>query len=288
MTTLLRMPAPVTADAVLIGVGDLGTRIGLGLAEQGLQVAGLRRSAHLVSAPIRPVPADLLGPEPLPSLSADLLVVCLTADGRDESAYRRTYLEGMCRALDALTRPPRRAVLVSSTSVYGDREGLLDEDSPPEPTSATGAVLLEAESAFRERLPQGTGLRMSGIYGPTRARRLVDQVLRGENTDPGRWTNRIHEDDAAAAVVHVLTRLAPDAEPASHYLVTDDEPVPVGEVRDFLAQRLADRLTTPWTSQPVEPHGKRLSNARLRRTGFRLRYPSYREGYGSFLPLPRD
>lgn len=268
------MPSPVIADAVLVGVGDLGSQIGLGLAAQGLDVAGLRRSAHLVPAPIRAVSADLLGHEPLPALTADLVVVCLTADGRDDDAYRRTYVEGMNRVLAALTRPPRRAVLVSSTSVYGDRDGLLDEDSASEPTRTTGAVLLEAERAFREQVPGGTVLRMSGIYGPGRAQRLVDQVHRGENLDPGRWTNRIHEADAAAAVVHVLTR---SETPSGLYVVTDDQPAPVGEVKAFLAGQLG----VPWAPVAVEPHGKRLSNARLRRTGFELQFPTYREGYAS-------
>lgn len=279
------MPSPVIADAVLVGVGELGSHIGLGLAAQGLDVAGLRRSAHLVPDPIRKVAVDLTGLDPLPALTADLLVVCLTADGRDENAYRRTYVEGMNRALDALTQSPRRAVLVSSTSVYGHRDGLLDEDSPPEPTRATGEVLLEAERAFRDRVPGGTVLRMSGIYGPGRAQRLIDQVRRRDNPDPGRWTNRIHQADAAAAVVHVLTRhespsqVGPVETTPDLYVVTDDQPAPVGEVRAFLA----GQLDVPWPLVAVEPHGKRLSNARLRRTGFELQYPTYREGYASVL-----
>lgn len=279
------MPSPVIADVVLVGVGELGSHIGLGLAAQGLNVAGLRRSAHLVPDPILPVAADLTGSDPLPALTADLLVVCLTADGRDEDAYRRTYLQGMIRALDALTQSPQRAVLVSSTSVYGDRDALLDEESPPEPTRATGAVLLEAERAFQDRVPAGTVLRMSGIYAPGRAQRLVDQVHRGDNPDPGRWTNRIHEADAAAAVVHVLTRSDPPSliEPVETtpdlYVVTDDQPAPVGEVRAFLAGQLG----VPWAPVAVDPHGKRLSNARLRRAGFELQFPTYREGYASVL-----
>lgn len=265
------MPEPVTADALLIGVGDLGTRIGLRLAADGTDVAGLRRSAHLVPGPIRGVAADLTGDAPLPALAADLLVVCLTADGRDAAAYRRTYVDGMARALDALTRTPERAVLVSSTSVYGDAEGLLDEDSPPSPARETAAVLLEAERVFAERVPGGVVARMSGIYGPERAGRLVEQVRRGEDPDPARWTNRIHEDDAAAAVVHLL-RGGPQ-EPT--YLVTDDEPVTAGEVR----AHLAGRLGVEWAPADAEPHGRRLSNARLRATGFELAYPTFREGY---------
>lgn len=275
----------VEADVVLVGCGDLGTRIGLGLSEIGLDVVGLRRSAHLVPTPIRGVAVDLTGSAPLPELTADLVVVCLTADGRDAEAYRRTYLDGMTRALEAFTATPREGVLVSSTSVYGDREGELDEATPPEPRRETATVLLEAEQAFATRVPRGVVARLSGLYGPGRAGRMIEQVRRGENPDPGRWTNRIHESDAAAAVVHLLTtpRGQPStpipSQPAETFLVTDDHPTPSGDVRAFVAARLG----VPWTSTATEPHGRRLSNARLRRTGFDLEFPSYREGYASML-----
>ena len=271
------MPPPVAADALLLGVGDLGSRIGLLLAGRGLDVVGVRRNADRVPEPIRPFAADLTDEGSLALPTAELLVVCLTADGRDEEAYRRTYVTGMTRALDALRAAPRRAVLVSSSGVYGDRDDVLDEDSPTQPTRATGRVLEEAEKAFASRIPGATVARMSGIYGTGRAGRLVEQVRHGEDPDPGRWSNRIHEEDAAAAVVHLLTM---PSEPAPAYVVTDDAPTPIGEVRAYLASLLG----VPWTRTDATPHGKRLTNARLRATGFAPTHPSYREGYAALSP----
>ncbi len=263
---------------LLLGSGDLGIRIGLRLVERGHEVTGLRRTIEAIPAPIRGLRADLVAGD-LPDLATDLLVVALTADSRDEGGYRRTYLEGMARGLEAVRRGgmPGRAVLVSSTSVNGPVEGPVDETTAPEPGSATARVLLEAEGLFLEHVPHGTVLRPAGLYGPPR-NRLVAQVRRGENPDPGRMTNRIHRDDAAAAVVHLLTQVEA---PAGLYLACDDEPCPVGEVRDFVADELG--ITRPEVTGRLSPHGKRIDNTRLRSTGLELAYPSYREGYRAVL-----
>ena len=101
--------AEAGATATLIGCGDLGARIGLRLASLGVAVRAVRRQVDRVPAPLHGIAADITDDRtPLPDLSADLLVVCLTADERDEAGYRRTYVEGMSRALEAATRAGRR------------------------------------------------------------------------------------------------------------------------------------------------------------------------------------
>jgi nucleoside-diphosphate-sugar epimerase len=130
-----------------------------------------------------------------------------------------------------------------------------------------------AEEAFHERLPHGTVLRLSGLYGGS-STRLLDQERSGGITDPHRWTNRIHREDAAAAVVHLLTMGLP---PESLYLGTDDAPAQLGDVAAYLAERLGAPAPPP--ADPEQGHGKRLSNTRLRATGWEPARPSYREGY---------
>lgn len=272
---------PVRPDVLLVGCGRLGSAVGLRLAERGHRVAGIRRRAEDVPPPIVPVAADLTREEPaLPPLDLDLLLVALTARPRSEDAYRATYLDGMLRALDAVEAQgarPRRAVLVSSTAVHGDpRPGAdpdVDEDTPPDPRDAPARVLLAAEEAFLARLPHGTVLRLSGLYGPGRPR-VADEVLAGQVTDPLRWTNRIHRDDAAAAAVHLLTL---DVDPGPVYLGTDDEPALKRDVAAHVAGLLG--VAPPPPVDPHDGHGKRLSNARLRATGWTPAYPTYREGY---------
>lgn len=269
----------MTSDVLLVGCGDLGSAVGLRLAERGHDVLALRRNADRVPAPLHGLSVDLTRETPaLPDLRARLLVVALTARPRTEESYRSTYVEGMRRALDALAgagQRPERAVLVSSTAVHASRAlpPLEDETTPARPTDGPGRVLLAAEELFIDRLPGGTVLRLSGLYGGS-STRLLDQVREGRIDDPHRWTNRIHREDAAAAVVHLLTRPDP---PERLYLGTDDEPAQLGAVAQFLADRLG--APAPPVADPALGHGKRLSNARLRATGWEPTRRTYRAGY---------
>lgn len=271
-------------DVLLVGCGDLGSAIGMRLADRGHTVLGLRRRAGLVPAPLVGHAADLTREVPsLPRLPLRYLVVALTARPRTQEAYRATYVEGLGRALDALDaagQRPDRAVLVSSTGVYADLppDPLTDEDTPARPADGSAQVLLEAEALFTARVPGGSVLRLSGLYGRGHPR-FADQVRAGQVSDPSRWTNRIHRDDAAEAVVHLLTR---PQRPAALYVGTDDEPALLGDVAAYLAQRLG--APAPARADPAARHGKRLSNARLRATGWVPAHPTYREGYRDHPP----
>lgn len=283
------MVPPAIPDTLLIGCGELGIDIGQRLAGLGHTVLGVRRNADRIPTPLRGLSADLTIEEPaLPRMDLGFLVVALTARPRTEEAYRATYVDGMGRALDTLVRSgqtPDRAVLVSSTGVFGDlpSDVLADENTTPRPTDGPARMLLAAEELFAERLPGGTVLRLSGLYGGA-SRRLYDQVREGRVTDPNRWTNRIHRSDAAEAVVHLLTR---PERPEPLYVGTDNEPALLGDVAAHLARLLSAPSPAP-APPPVdaaEAHGKRLSNTRLRSTGWRPTYPTYREGYGASVAL---
>lgn len=269
-------------DVLLVGCGDLGADIGLRLSARGHRVAAIRRRADLVPPPLIGIAADLTRDAPtLPELDLRYLVVALSASPRTEESYRATYVDGLGRALDALEQrgqQPTRAVLVSSTGVFGtdNPSTILTEKTKPEPSDGTARVLLEAEQLFASRVQHGTILRLSGLYGRGPAR-FVDQVKRGEVTDPNRWTNRIHRDDAAEATVHLLTQAEP---PAPLYIGTDDEPSLLGDVAAYLAQRL--NLPTPPAANPSRAHGKQLCNTLLRNTGWTPKYPTFREGYADY------
>ncbi|TVR17975.1 MAG: NAD-dependent epimerase/dehydratase family protein [Nitriliruptor sp.] len=272
-------------NLLIAGCGDLGTELGLRALAAGHRVHGLRRRAEVLPDGFHRIAADL-GAD-LPPLPADTEVVVFTtaADRRDVDAYRRAYVTATGRVLDALEAAgaaPRRVLFTSSTAVYGVDDGSeVDEDTPTGPTSATGAVLVEAERALWQRRPDAVSLRLAGVYGPGRTR-LVDQVRDGRALRPERevHTNRIHRDDAAAALLHLAGL---PSSPATCYLGVDDEPAPLGEVLAFLAAELG--LPPPPVGEVRRSRGgdKRCRNARLRATGLELTYPTYREGYRAVL-----
>ncbi|WP_346038493.1 NAD-dependent epimerase/dehydratase family protein, partial [Arthrobacter gandavensis] len=242
------------------------------------------RSPEKIPAPLTGQAADLTGSLPPVPADTEVVVISTAAGERSEAAYRSAYVDGTANVLDALERDgvhPRRILFVSSTAVYGDAGGgWLDEDSPTAPASVTGAVIREAEDLLHARRPDAMVLRLAGIYGPGRTR-LIDQVRAGA-PDPGtgQLTNRIHRDDAAAAIVHLTTAVA---EPAPLYLGVDDEPVEQREVLRFLAGELGTELGPAAPSSSSRGGNRRLSNARLRSTGFGFTYPTFREGYRAVL-----
>lgn len=289
----------------MAGCGDLGTEAGLRFAAAGHRVVGWRRSPGKLPTAIEGVAADLATAD-LPPIPADTtaVVVAVAADSATEDAYRAAYVDGLANVLDALERaanldpvrehdggasrsPLRRVLFVSSTAVYGDADGgWVDESTTPAPDGFSGRIIREAEELLYSRL-LGTGvtpvvLRLGGIYGPGRTR-LIDQVSSGTALAPAepRYTNRIHRDDAAAAIVHLCTRTA---DPGPVYLGVDNDPAELGEVQRFLAAELG--LPQSASAGPGEPSrggNKRCSNALLRSTGFEFTYPTFREGYRAIL-----
>ncbi len=289
---------------LMAGCGDLGTETGLRFAAAGHKVVGWRRSPEKLPAAIDGVAVDL-GSGRLPPLppGTAAVVVALAADSRSEAAYRAAYVDGLGHVLDAVDAARergetslRRVLFVSSTAVYGDAGGgWVDEATAPEPGSFSGRIMREAEELLLRRLA-GTGiepviLRLGGIYGPGRTR-LIDQVRSGRATIPAgsHYTNRIHRDDAAAAIVHLCSM---DATPAPVYVGVDNDPAQIGEVLGFLAAELglpqpppaeaSGAAGSPAGQEPSRGGNKRCSNALLRGTGFGFKYPSFREGYRAVL-----
>jgi nucleoside-diphosphate-sugar epimerase len=278
---------PPPHDRILIaGCGDVGSRLGRLLADRGHLVWGLRRDPATLPRAIHPVAADLSDPSSLAVLPPrlDLVIYTAAADGRDETAYRATYVAGPRNLLEALRRAgqtPRRWLFTSSTGVYGQDDGSwVDEDSPTEPATMTGRVMLEGERVFESAPWPAVVARLAGIYGPGRTR-LLDRVAAGEarcSAGETHYTNRIHADDAAAALAH----LAHLPDPAPRHLVVDDEPAERCRVLRDLAEMLG--APPPPDGDPVTRGGnKRCSNRRLRASGWAPRYPSYREGYAEMV-----
>ena len=264
------------ADQVVIaGAGDVGGRLARLRAAKGDEVLALRRRQVPAGIPgVRCLAADLLSGEGLAGLPRrpTAVVFCAAPDARTPSAYRTLFLDGVSRLLDAFDAPPLRFLFVSSTAVYGeDRGEWVDETTPPRPPRFNGEILLAAESALAARCAGAVVVRFSGLYGPGREAMLGR--AREDRPGPRRWSNRIHVEDAAQALSHLLEL----ADPGPVYLGSDDRPALECELIDWLRGR--DGL--PPVGGEGEEHGRRVRNARLRARGWRPVYPDYRAGYAA-------
>jgi nucleoside-diphosphate-sugar epimerase len=271
------------ASVLIAGCGDVGTALGMQLVTDGHEVTALRRRTAGLPASFRHVAADLTRPETLAALPAGIesVVYAAAADAHSEDAYRAAYVDGLRHLLAAVGGSLRRVLYVSSTAVYGQRRGeWVDEESATEPAGFSGRVLLEGERLALGH-PAGAVVRLGGIYGPGRMR-LVDEVRTGRAVCPAgppQFTNRIHRDDCAGVLRHLLGR----SDGPGVWLGVDRDPVD----RCTLLCWLADRLGVPRPPAGEVAAGragsKRCRSDKLVASGYRLRYPTFREGYGALI-----
>ena len=275
---------------LIAGCGDVGSRLALRLHGRGWLVHGLRRNVTALPTGIHAVSGDLQTvacPAAWPTGELEYLVYCAAASQHDEAGYRAAYVDGLRHVLSWLAehgQRPRRLLFVSSSGVYGQQAGeWVDEDSPAEAQSYSARIMREAERvAWQSGLP-ATAVRLTGLYGPGREW-LLGQVRDGYRVSetPPLYGNRIHVDDAAGLLEHLLMTDVRGELLADCYLGVDDEPAPLHEVVAWLRERLG---VSHWSDeQRVRRAGsKRCSNARARALGWAPHYPSFREGYAAIL-----
>ena len=270
---------------VIVGCGFLGGAAADFFSESGWDVLGMcatpESAARFASKPYEVRALDIRGRFSLarPWCGVDALVHCAGPDRAVPEAYRSVYVDGLLNAL-AGTKP-RQMLFTGSTSVYAQTDGSwVDETTEARPGRETGRILLEAEAiALRYG---GFVARLSGLYGPSRSV-LMRKFLSGEAVIEGdglRWINQVHRDDAAKAVVHLLTETAPPG----IYNVTDSTPATQFEVYSWLAEYFQRPLPGKGVPDLDRKRGwtsKRVSNAKLCGTGWRPTFPAYRDAIRS-------
>lgn len=271
---------------LIAGCGYVGCAFGALLASDGHTVFGLRRNPTSLPDSIRPVMADLsstIAPGTLPE-ELDYVFYTASAGGSEDAAYRSAYVDGPRNLLEALSdqrASVRRMFFTSSTGVYAQTNGeWVDETSPTEPDTHTGRRLLEGERVVTEGLFPATVVRLAGIYGPGRTRSVRRMLDTPVDDGPPVYTNRIHRDDCAGVLRHLM--LLPD--PAALYLATDYEPADRRTVAEWLSARLGRPFPESSSSGARRRcTNKRCSNTRLVASGYEFQYPTFREGFTGLL-----
>lgn len=273
------------ARVFIVGAGYVGTATATLLAQAGHTVdVGRRTTDGRAGSHAMDVLRPVTYPEAL--RAAQYVIYCVAADGFTPEAYRAAYVDGLQRVIAAAAEgAARRLIFVSSTGVYGQDDGsVVDEDSPAEPRGFSGRTILAGEALLATAPFETTAIRFSGIYGPARDRLVRMVRTRAPVSLKGRAaiTNRIHRDDCARALQHLVGR--EDLQPL--YLGSDEAPTPMGEILDWIAARLgvAPLPVGDDDGEPLQRGGnKRISSARLRGEGFGFLYPTYREGFEALL-----
>jgi nucleoside-diphosphate-sugar epimerase len=194
-------------------------------------------------------------------------------------------------ARQAITKMPALEWIayLSTVGVYGDHGGgWVDETAECRPLSKRSMLRVAAEQDWL-KLGRDIGrpvaiLRLSGIYGPGRnalvnlengtARRLVK---------PGQVFNRIHCDDIAGALWHLLKDIS-----GGIFNVTDDLPAPPQDVVTYAAglMGVTPPPEIPFETAQLSPmarsfygENKRVANTAIKAAGYRFRFPDYRSAF---------
>lgn len=279
----------MTRRLFIFGLGFSGLEIAKLAKAQGWSVAGTctseEKARRLREAGIEAHRFDGTVPLSPQAFGEPTHVVCTIAPGETGDPALRT-----CR--DLLGRAGWLGYL-STTGVYGDREGgWVEETTPALPTQPRSRQRLAAEQGWRA-LAAETGaslhiLRLPGIYGPGRS--TLDRVRAGtaQRIDkPGQAFSRIHVEDLA---VSALAAMARGGGKVDIWNVADDLPAPNADVIAYACDLLGRPVppAIPWEeaaptmsamARSFYSESRRVRNEKLKREmGVVLRYPTYREG----------
>ena len=291
------LPARFRRERVLlIGCGDVGLRVA-GQLRGRVRLLALTSSPDRVGALRAQGLAVLQGDLDEPASIARLAglatrVVHLAPPPGEGAADPRTT--ALLRAL-RLRTSPASLVYGSTTGVYGDCGGdRISESHRVAPRTLRGQRRVDAEQAVRffgrSATVRAGILRIPGIYAPDREggtpRERLQRgtpVLRSEDDV---FTNHIHADDLARALVAALWR----GRPQRVVNAVDDTELKMGDWFDLAADvyglprpprvsREEARQALPPTLLSFMSESRRLGNDRLKRElRVRLRYATVREG----------
>jgi nucleoside-diphosphate-sugar epimerase len=277
----------MNTTSLIIGCGYIGEALASELSRAGGQVMFTARSPQRIAAleaklALRGMvfdTGDVDGAFPSLELTGveALEVYCLLTPAALGTAEARARLLKWLAQL-----PVRRAILTSSTGIYGARGGrTVTADSPVFPATEREQRLQTVEQAWLSA-PVHCVVRLAGLYGPDRVigMRMVREgaVIPG---NPAALLNLIHRAD----VIALLTARMHASHAADIEVGSDGNPVKRATYYGFLAELLG---TPPpefeLCADAAADQGKAVdSAATMRRLGWRPRYPSFREGLSEAL-----
>jgi nucleoside-diphosphate-sugar epimerase len=285
---------------LVVGCGDVGLRVARQLPAR-VRVIGLTstpgRVPELRARGITPLTGNLDAERTLRRLAGIAHHVVHLAPPPSE-AQEQWWRDRRTQALLQTLRrrsPPRTLVYASTSGVYGDCGGArVTEARPVSPHTPRAQRRVDAERQVRF-FARGSGarasiLRIPGIYAPDRAGGTPrDRLLKGTPVlaaPDDVYTNHIHADDLARAVVAALWR----GRPLRAYNASDDSELKMGDYFDLAAdlyglprpprvERSAAQDQLPLMVLSFMSESRRLDNSRMKgELRVTLRHPTVASG----------
>ncbi len=249
---------------LVLGAGFTGAHLAMLAAQRGEEVIAVVRSeesaARLQGRRFRVTRESVLDVAKRHARPGAHAIVCFPPDGTTDAA-----LAPLLAGADAVT-------YLSTTSVYGEREGTFDDSTP---VDSTPSARLAAEDCYRAI--GATTLRSPGIYGA--ARGLHVRVIQGRHAIPGdgsSYLSRIHVEDLAELL------LASRNVRGETFVVGDLEPATQREIVGWICSEYGCPFPPSIAASEAPETLRRNRRIDPRRAlavlGVTLKYPSYRDG----------
>ena len=203
----------LSKNIAVLGCGWLGLPLAQHFVKQGYSVNGSTTTKSKISIlkehQIIPFLIDLnSGVEEITIVSflknIDVLIINIPPRMKTKSV--NAYEEKMRQLHLAIKKTAVKKILfVSSTSVYGEIDGEVTEETIPKPSTNSGKELLKAENIFRNDTDlQTTILRFGGLVGPER--HPVFYLSKKEEVQNGNFPiNLIHLNDCIS-IIHFIIK----------------------------------------------------------------------------------
>jgi nucleoside-diphosphate-sugar epimerase len=264
---------------LIVGCGYVGTYIGIALQPKYPVVVTARSQASLAHLrSIFPF-VEHLDSSNLEEFNKRILqhdTLILTLAAKNVALYEATYLE-TAKNLSALLKNNstiKYIVYTSSTSVYGEHEGkIVEESTPTLNLSPQGQVLVETENIFLSLVNQQRKVvifRLGEIYGPGREISKRVQSYQGLSApgDGSFPTNMTHVEDIARATLFAL-----EHELSGVFNLVDDDHM----TRSILYKTICKKLNLPllsWDPSQKTHHSSKkiVSNTKIKNAGFVFKF----------------
>ena len=195
----------------ILGCGWLGLPLASSLVEKGYKIKGSTTSSDkhdlFLKNGIHPYTIELNENEIVGSIdsflnTAEVLIIAIPPKLRKTNA--ENFVSKIKLLIPHLEHTQLTKILfISSTSVYGDQQIHVDENSPTMPETESGKQLLEVEQLLQSKWAT-TVLRFGGLIGPNR--NPVYQLAGQKNIEnPDAPVNLIHLNDCLE-VIHTLLK----------------------------------------------------------------------------------
>ena len=193
----------------IFGCGWLGTALAKQLLRQNYNVYGTtqdeKKSQVLTKQGIKirsfSLPLDTLIIDKQPILKCPIVIICIPPNVRQG---KLDYADNISLIVAAAEKAAvEKIILLSTTAIYGDLSGDLDETQVVMPLTNKATLLMEAEQHVLGFSQQGIVLRLAGLVGETRHPGRFFKKNKVISL-PNAQVNLVHQEDVIGIISQLL------------------------------------------------------------------------------------